>query len=95
MDWRLAKYDIYGSIAHARMLGESGIIAAEESQLLERGLRQVLEEIQKGIFVPKESLEDVHMNIEARLIELIGPVGAKLHTGRSRNDQSATTVRLF
>ena len=95
MDWQLAKYDIYGSIAHARMLGEAGIITREESQLLERGLRQVLEEIQKGIFDPKESLEDVHMNIEARLTELIGPVGAKLHTGRSRNDQSATTVRLF
>ncbi|AER66275.1 argininosuccinate lyase [Thermovirga lienii DSM 17291] len=95
MDWRLAKYDIYGSIAHARMLGEVGIITKEESKLLEEGLRQVLKEIQEGTFSPKLSLEDVHMNIEARLTELIGPVGAKLHTGRSRNDQSATTVRLF
>jgi len=95
MDWRLAKYDIYGSIAHARMLGEVGIITKEESKLLEEGLRQVLKEIQEGTFTPKLSLEDVHMNIEARLTELIGPVGAKLHTGRSRNDQSATTVRLF
>ncbi|HCD71750.1 MAG TPA: argininosuccinate lyase, partial [Thermovirga lienii] len=66
MDWRLAKYDIYGSIAHARMLGEVGIITKEESKLLEEGLRQVLKEIQEGTFSPKLSLEDVHMNIEAR-----------------------------
>jgi len=95
LDWRLAPFDIYASIAHARMLAEVKLITPEESGKIEEGLRQVLEEIRQGAYTPSLSLEDVHMNIEARLTEIIGPVGAKLHTGRSRNDQSATSVRLF
>lgn len=95
LDWRLAPYDIYGSIAHARMLAEVGLISPEESREIEEGLRKVLVEIHEGSFTPELSMEDVHMNIEARLTGIVGPVGAKLHTGRSRNDQSVTAVKLF
>jgi len=95
LDWRLAPYDIYGSIAHVRMLSEVGLVNPVEAETLEKGLRQVLEEIQDGSFTPSLAMEDVHMNIESRLTEIVGSVGAKLHTGRSRNDQSVTAVRLF
>ncbi|MFA7644487.1 MAG: lyase family protein, partial [Thermovirgaceae bacterium] len=95
LDWRLAPYDVYGSIAHVRMLEHVGLLEQREAAVIEDGLRQVLQEIQEGHLKPLESMEDVHMNIEARLTELIGPLGAKLHTGRSRNDQSATAVRLY
>ena len=95
LDWRLAPYDVYGSIAHVRMLEHVGLLAQREAAVLEDGLREVLREIQEGSLQPLESMEDVHMNIEARLTELIGPLGAKLHSGRSRNDQSATSVRLY
>ena len=94
IDWRMAESDIQGSIAHARMLGETGILTREESEKIEAGLLRVLDEIQEGKFIPSESLEDVHMNIESRLTE-IEPLGAKLHTARSRNDQVATTTRLY
>jgi len=95
LDWRLAPYDVYGSIAHVRMLEHVGLLEQHEAAVIEDGLRQVLKDIQEGRFKPLESMEDVHMNIEARLTEIIGPVGAKLHMGRSRNDQSATAVRLY
>ncbi len=94
VDWRMAECDIRGSIAHVRMLGKTGILKADESEKIELGLRKVLDEIKSGEFTPSESLEDVHMNVEARLTE-IEPLGAKLHTARSRNDQVATTTRLY
>jgi argininosuccinate lyase len=94
-DKRLARYDVVGSIAHAQMLGETAIIAKKEAQAIERGLREILDEIERGSFVFDPALEDVHMNIEARLIEKLGDVGAKLHTARSRNDQVALDLRLF
>ncbi len=95
LDWRLYDHDIRGSIAHARMLGAVGLLKDEEVEQIENALNTIRREIRSGEFQPSEQLEDVHMNIESRLIELLGPVGAKLHTGRSRNDQVATTVRLF
>ncbi|NLX85146.1 MAG: argininosuccinate lyase [Synergistaceae bacterium] len=95
IDWRMAIDDIRGSIAHVRMLGHVGLLSGEEALLIEKNLCLIAEEIRKGKFVPKVSLEDVHMNIESRLIELCGPTGAKLHMGRSRNDQANTTVRLY
>lgn len=94
LDWRMAEQDIRGSIAHARMLGAAGLLSPDEALRIERGLKQVRDEIGSGRFVPSESLEDVHMNVESRLTE-VEPAGARLHTGRSRNDQTATTVRLY
>ncbi len=94
-DKRLAPYDIRGSIAHARMLGKTGIISQEEAELIIRGLQEIAREIEEGRFEWRPELEDVHMNIEAALREKIGPVAGKLHTARSRNDQVATDVRLF
>jgi len=95
LDWSLAFYDIEGSLAHARMLGAVGLLSAEELRRIEEGLSRIRDEISSGTFLPSEELEDVHMNIESRLIELLGPAGAKLHTGRSRNDQISVTMRLF
>ena len=94
-DQRLALYDIQGSIAHATMLGDCGIISKEESKQIILGLEQIREEISSGKFTWHDELEDVHMNIEARLTEIIGDTGKKLHTGRSRNDQIATDMRLY
>ena len=94
-DIRLAPYDIQGSIAHARMLGERGIIPVEEVEDLVRGLHSVLEEVWSGRFSWALSDEDVHTAIERRLRELVGDVALKLHTGRSRNDQVALDLRLF
>ena len=94
VDWRMYDADIEGSIAHARMLGETGLLPKEEASMIIAGLERVREEIAAGKFTPSESLEDVHMNIEARLTE-IEPLGAKLHTARSRNDQVATTTRIY
>ena len=94
-DWRLYPYDIAGSIAHARMLAKQGIISAEEAKVITDGLASILEEIEQGEFQFKSELEDIHMNIEARLIEKVGDVGGKLHTARSRNDQVALDLRLF
>ena len=94
-DRRLYKYDIAGSIAHARMLAKQGIITAKDAQLICKGLASIQAEIENGKFVFKEEHEDIHMNIEARLIEKIGDVGRKLHTARSRNDQVALDVRMY
>lgn len=93
-DRRLYREDIAGSKAHARMLGATGIISPDEAEALVRGLDQVLSEIESGGFVWKRELEDVHMNIERRLTEIVGPVGGKLHTARSRNDQVGLDFRL-
>ncbi|MDZ4287568.1 MAG: argininosuccinate lyase [Prosthecobacter sp.] len=94
-DWRLFAQDIQGSIAHSKGLLKAGILTADEQQAIESGLRDIQREIERGDFEFKESLEDVHMNIEAELTRRIGPAGAKLHTARSRNDQIATDVRLY
>ncbi len=94
-DRRLYAEDIEGSIAHATILERIGVLTAAEMQAIVRGLEAIRSEIEDGLFEWKESLEDVHMNIEARLIETIGEVGKKLHTGRSRNDQTATDLRLY
>jgi len=94
-DRRLALADIQGSLAHAAMLARQGVLTADEEVQIRRGLLTVQQEILEGTFPWREELEDVHMNIEARLIELIGPVGGKLHTARSRNDQVTTDLRLW
>jgi len=94
-DWRLYPYDIAGSIAHARMLAKQGIISDKESEIIIGGLTAIKEEIKQGEFQFKPELEDIHMHIEARLLEKVGEVGGKLHTARSRNDQVALDLRLF
>ena len=93
-DHILAHYDIQGSRAHADMLAASGILSSDDLKDIHRGLDQVLNEIDAGEFHWQVALEDVHMNIEARLTEIIGDAGKRLHTGRSRNDQVATDIRL-
>lgn len=94
-DQRLYRYDIQGSTVHARMLARQGIIAEAEMNVIVDGLAAILEEIEQGKFEFSISREDIHMNVEARLIELIGPIGGKLHTARSRNDQVALDIRLY
>lgn len=94
-DYRLAEYDIQGSLAHARMLGAQGIISQEDVADIEQGLGEILVEISKGEFNWLLDLEDVHLNIEKRLTDKIGDAGKRLHTGRSRNDQVATDIRLW
>ena len=94
-DQRLYAHDIRGSIAHASMLEHVGILTAEDSKAIINGLQQIQSDIEQGRFEWCVELEDVHMNIEARLIERIGEAGKKLHTGRSRNDQIATDMRLY
>lgn len=94
-DRRLAACDIEGSRAHADMLQEVGVLTSEENAAIQQGLTTVLNEIEAGQFEWLVAREDVHMNIEARLTELIGDIGKKLHTGRSRNDQVATDLRLY
>ncbi len=94
-DRRLYRQDIAGSIAHARMLGRQGIIPSEDAETIISGLKSVEQEIEAGEFPWDPSLEDLHMNIERRLTELVGPVGGRLHTGRSRNDQIALDMRLY
>ena len=94
-DRRLYREDIAGSRAHGRMLADRGIISAEDFAAIDRGLSQIQEEIERGEFTWQLALEDVHMNIEARLTELVGDAGKRLHTGRSRNDQVATDIRLY
>ena len=95
VDWRLWQDDIQGSQAHARGLARAGIISETEAETLVDGLEQVAREIKGGTIQWDPVKEDVHMNIEARLTEIVGPVGGKLHTGRSRNDQVATDLRLW
>ncbi|EKO37762.1 MAG: argininosuccinate lyase [Solidesulfovibrio magneticus str. Maddingley MBC34] len=94
-DRRMYRQDIAGSKAHARMLAKRGVLAGEEAERIVAGLDLVLEEIESGVFPWRQELEDVHMNIEQRLTELIGPLGGKLHTGRSRNDQVCLDFRLY
>ena len=95
VDRRLWKYDIAGSIAHARMLAKQGIIPQEDGEAIVRGLEEIGEEIEAGRFEFSRELEDIHMNIEARLRDKIGPAADRLHTARSRNDQVATDLRLY
>jgi argininosuccinate lyase len=94
-DWRLYPYDIAGSIAHAKMLAKQGIISDKEAEVIIGGLTAIKKEIKRGRFQFKLELEDIHMNIEARLIEKVGELGGKLHTARSRNDQVVLDLRLF
>ena len=94
-DQRLWRADIEGSLAHAAMLADRGVITAGDLAAIRRGMAQITEEIEKKTFEWKVEFEDVHLNIEARLVELAGDAGKKLHTGRSRNDQVATDVRLW
>lgn len=94
-DKALYAVDIQGSMAHAQMLGTVGVLTAKEVTLIHRGLEKIRSHIESGNFEWSIALEDIHMNIEARLIQEIGDVGKKLHTGRSRNDQVATDIRLF
>nr|WP_210810511.1 argininosuccinate lyase [Ideonella paludis]MBQ0937069.1 argininosuccinate lyase [Ideonella paludis] len=94
-DKRMWQADIDGSLAHADMLAAQGIIAAQDLADIQRGMAQIRSEIESGTFEWKLELEDVHLNIEARLTQLVGDAGKRLHTGRSRNDQVATDVRLW
>jgi len=94
-DMRLYGYDIQGSVAHARMLGRQGILSEQEVEAIVSGLNAIGAEIDEGRFRWSVSLEDVHMNVESALTERIGATGKKLHTGRSRNDQVATDIRLY
>ncbi len=94
-DQRLYRHDIMGSIAHATMLAKVGVLTNDERDTVIAGLQAIEKEIEAGQFVWSTELEDVHMNIEARLTEQVGIVGKKLHTGRSRNDQVATDIRLW
>ena len=94
-DHRLAKHDIRGSIAHATMLAEVGVLSHADRDAIVGGLEGILADIEAGAFEWRTSLEDVHMNVESVLTERIGDAGKRLHTGRSRNDQVATAVRLF
>ncbi|MDY0272889.1 MAG: argininosuccinate lyase [Advenella sp.] len=94
-DKRLARFDIQGSLAHADMLAHVGVISAQDLADIQKGMQQVLAEIEQGQFEWLLDLEDVHLNIEKRLVELIGDAGKRLHTGRSRNDQVATDIRLW
>ncbi len=94
-DRRLYAYDIEGSVAHCKTLAKAKILKPAESKKIISGLQQILKEFEQGKFKVNESLEDIHMNIEQRLIQITGPVGGKLHTARSRNDQIALDVRLY
>src|ERR687885_2285163 len=94
-DRRLARYDIAQSKAHVAMLAGAGVLTKEEAEQLSGGLDSVAEEIERGAFAFNGTDEDIHMAIERRLTEIAGPVGGKLHTARSRNDQVATDVAMF
>ncbi|MFZ9178455.1 MAG: argininosuccinate lyase [Limnohabitans sp.] len=94
-DQRLWRADIAGSLAHAGMLAQQGILSADDLAAIQRGMAQIQADIEAGRFEWKLELEDVHLNIEARLTQLVGDAGKRLHTGRSRNDQVATDVRLW
>ena len=94
-DRRLYAYDIEGSIAHCRMLAKCKIISQTDAKKIVAGLQRVLKEFESGKFECDDRLEDIHMNIESRMIQLVGPVGGKLHTARSRNDQVCLDVRLY
>ena len=95
VDRRLYREDIAGSIAHVRMLAKQGIVSTKDAKSIEGGLNAIREEIESGSFNWRPDLEDIHMNVEARLFELIGEAAGRLHTARSRNDQVATDARLY
>ena len=95
VDHRIAKHDIRGSIAHATMLAAVGVLSEADRDAIVSGLEAILADVEAGAFEWRTSLEDVHMNVESALTDRIGDVGKRLHTGRSRNDQAATGVRLF
>src|SRR3990167_3736550 len=94
-DKRLAAQDIAGSQAHAAMLAKTGVISSEDEAEIQRGLSAIAGEMAAGTFPFRDEFEDIHMNVEARLRELIGPVAGRLHTARSRNDQVAVDFRLW
>jgi argininosuccinate lyase len=94
-DRQLAEQDLVGSIAHARMLGRQGIVGRKEAERLVEGLEQIRQELAEGKLALDPELEDIHMNVEHRLYQLVGPVAGKLHSGRSRNDQVATDFALW
>ena len=94
-DQRMYRQDILGSMAHARMLGRCGILTGDETELIINGLTSILADIEAGNFTFEIALEDIHMNVEKRLTERIGPVGGKLHTARSRNDQVALDTHMY
>ncbi|SFN81155.1 argininosuccinate lyase [Formivibrio citricus] len=94
-DCRMAEVDIQGSLAHAAMLNKVGVLSAEDLAAIQRGMAEILDDIRNGSFEWSIDLEDVHMNIERRLTEKVGDAGKRLHTGRSRNDQVATDIRLY
>lgn len=94
-DIQLIEYDLTGSMAHAKMLGKTGIISLDEADQLIKGLEQIRQEYRQGLFKPGVDAEDVHFAVERRLTELVGDVGKKLHTARSRNDQVGTDTRLY
>ncbi|NQU97623.1 MAG: argininosuccinate lyase, partial [Chloroflexi bacterium] len=94
-DRRMYRQDIAGSIAHVRMLAKQGIVPEADAEGIVDGLRQIEREIERGDFPWRADLEDIHMNVEARLYEIVGDVAGKLHTARSRNDQVATDTRLY
>src|SRR5579864_268786 len=95
VDRKLYRQDIAASKAHAAMLAKSGIITAQDAKKIAHGLDTILSEIEAGTFAFQRALEDIHMNVESRLAELIGPAAGRLHTARSRNDQVATDFRLW
>ncbi|KZE30501.1 argininosuccinate lyase [Crenobacter luteus] len=94
-DKRLAEFDIQGSLAHAQMLAEAGVLSADDLTAIQTGMAEILADIREGRFAWSVDLEDVHMNVERRLTDKIGDAGKRLHTGRSRNDQVATDIRLW
>ena len=94
-DQRMWRQDIRASLAHATMLARQGIITADDLAAIEHGMAQIVREIEAGSFVWSLDLEDVHLNIEKRLTTIVGDAGKRLHTGRSRNDQVATDIRLY
>ena len=95
VDRKLYVQDIAGSLAHARMLAQAGIVSAADARAIARGLKRIEGEIAKGQFAFSRALEDIHMNVESRLAEIVGPAAGRLHTARSRNDQVATDFRLW
>jgi len=94
-DKRLAKWDIDGSLAHAEMLKRVGVLSEQDLAAIQQGMAEIIEDIKSGSLEWSLDLEDVHMNIERRLTDKIGDAGKRLHTGRSRNDQVATDIRLW
>src|SRR4029078_10173990 len=94
-DLMLAKYDVQGSIAHVKMLGEVGLMTKEESEIAVKELEEILKQIHNSQFTIHDSVEDVHSQVEILLTQRIGEIGKKIHSGRSRNDQVALDIKLY